>query len=219
MVELTEKNAGRQIYCVITDASGNSVTTDTVTMTKAAEALTITQQPVNWEGRIGETATFTVEAEGEGLSYQWYIKNPSGTKFSKSSITANVYTAALTESNAGRQLYCVVKDGSGNSVTTETVTMTKAAEALTITQQPENWEGRIGETATFTVEAAGEGLSYQWYIKNPGGTKFSRSSIKTNVYTAVLSESNSGRQLYCVITAINGNSITSETVTMTEQQQ
>ena len=55
-------------------------------------ALSITRQPQNYTGPLGSRATFTVGAEGDGLSYQWYVKNRTATKFSKSSITAATYS-------------------------------------------------------------------------------------------------------------------------------
>ncbi len=39
-----------------------------------------------------------------------------------------------------------------------------AVEASLITKQPQPVSVKVGETATFTVEAAGEGLSYQWMV-------------------------------------------------------
>ena len=39
-----------------------------------------------------------------------------------------------------------------------------AVEAPSITKQPQPVSVKVGETATFTVEAAGEGLSYQWMV-------------------------------------------------------
>ena len=54
------------------------------------EALTIIAQPEDYVGPLGSTASFTVEASGSGLTYQWYVKKPTATKFSKSSITGPV---------------------------------------------------------------------------------------------------------------------------------
>ena len=36
-----------------------------------ATVLAITTQPVNYIGSIGDPVSFTVEATGEGLTYQW----------------------------------------------------------------------------------------------------------------------------------------------------
>ncbi|MBR4692615.1 MAG: hypothetical protein IKP17_07640, partial [Oscillospiraceae bacterium] len=212
-VELTEARNGNQIYCVVTDAFGNTARTGTVTMT-IAEPLAITADLADYVGSIGSIASFTVEAFGTGLSYQWYVKKPTATKFSKSSITSDTCAVELTEARIGNQLYCVVTDAFGNTLRTNTVTMT-AAEPLAIISVPGDYTGPVGSTASFTVEAIGEGLSYQWYVKNRTATKFSKSSVTGQTYSVTLSETNSGRQLYCVVTDAFGNAVRTNTVTMT----
>ena len=37
------------------------------------DPITIISQPSDFTGQVGETARFTVAAEGEGLSYQWQL--------------------------------------------------------------------------------------------------------------------------------------------------
>ena len=90
----------------------------------SAEPLAITAELTDYVGPLGSTASFTVEATGTGLSYQWWVKKPSATKFSKSSVTGPVYEVELTEARNGNQVYCVVTDAFGNSVRTNAVTMT-----------------------------------------------------------------------------------------------
>ena len=58
----------------------------------------------------GEKATVSVAAEGVGLTYAWYIKDPGASKFSKSSVTASSYSVNMTEARNGRQAYCVISD-------------------------------------------------------------------------------------------------------------
>jgi hypothetical protein len=207
---LTAANSGRRLYCVITDAYGNTVTTKTVTMS-AADPVSITTQPKNYVGAVGSTATATVVATGEGLTYQWYFANPGAAGFTKSGSKTATYSATLTAANSGRRMYCVITDAYGNTVTTNTVTMTAS---LSITTQPKNYVGAVGSTATATVKATGEGLTYQWYFANPGATSFTKSGSKTATYSATLTASNSGRRMYCVIKDAYGNTVTTKTVTM-----
>ena len=68
----------------------------------------------------------------------------------------------------GRQLYCVVSDNKGYSVTTDIVTLHKATK-LSIIEQPKDAYVPNGQTACATVTAAGDGLTYQWYLKNKNG--------------------------------------------------
>jgi uncharacterized protein (DUF2141 family) len=179
-----------------------------------SESLTIVTQPVDYAGPAGSTASFTVEAAGDGLTYQWWVKSRTATKFSKSSVTNAVYSTTLTAANSGRQLYCVVKDISGNTLRTDTVTMT-VITPLSIVTQPVDYEGPEGSTASFTVEATGDGLTYQWWVKKPTATKFSRSSITGDTYAVELTAVRNGNQVYCVVTDAYGNSLRTDTVTMT----
>ena len=73
----------------------------------------------------GKTATVTVKATGDGLTYQWYYKNASASKFSYTKTFAgNIYTVSKMDSvRNGRQVYCVITDKYGNSVQTNTVTL------------------------------------------------------------------------------------------------
>ncbi|MBR4692131.1 MAG: hypothetical protein IKP17_05185, partial [Oscillospiraceae bacterium] len=150
---------------------------------------------------------------GEGLTYQWYVKKPTATKFSKSSITGPVYEVELTEARNGNQVYCVVTDAFGNTARTNTVTMT-IAEALAVADLTD-YVGPLGSTASFTAEAAGEGLTYQWYVKKPTATKFSKSSITGPVYEVELTEARNGNQIYCVVTDAYGETVRTNTVSMT----
>jgi len=211
---VTATSNGRELYCVVTDKYGNSVQTDTVTMS-ARESLKIVKQPVDCVvDTIGNTATFTVVAEGEGLSYIWWYKNPSSTTFTKSVIKKATYSTPVTATSNGRELYCVVTDKYGNSVQTDTVTMS-ARESLKIVTQPVDCMfNAIGDTATFTVVAEGEGLSFVWWYKNPSSTTFTKSVIKKATYSTPVTATSNGRELYCVVTDKYGNSVQTDTVFM-----
>ena len=209
-VTMEDKVDGRQLYCVVTDRFGNSLTTNTVTLHK--RELIIVEQPQDCYVPVGEKANVTVRASGEGLTYQWYLKNKTSTKFGKSSITRDTYSVTMSDAVDGRQLYCVITDQYGTSVTSETVTL--HMYQLLITTQPQDCYVASGERASITVEASGNGLAYQWYLKNKTSTKFGKSSITKNTYSVTMSDAVDGRQLYCVITDQYGNSVTSNTVTL-----
>lgn len=70
----------------------------------------------------GQAATTKVVADGETLTYQWYIKDPGHAAFKKSTVKSNFYSIYVTKKNTGRQAYCEITDSSGHSVQTETVT-------------------------------------------------------------------------------------------------
>ena len=184
-------------------------------MEKAVE-LKITSQPKSVTVAEGEKAKVTVSAQGDSLTYQWYIANAGSTKFSKSSTTTATYSVEMNESRDGRQVYCVVTDKYGNSVTTDTVTinMEKAVE-LKITSQPVSVTVAEGEKAKVTFTAEGDGLTYEWYYAAAGSTQFLKTASFTgNTYAVDMSTSRDGRQVYCVVTDKYGNSVTTDTVTI-----
>lgn len=174
-------------------------------------AVDIVKQPTDVSVEFGKGFSTTVTATGDGITYQWYLKNKNGTEFTKSSITTADYTTVMNEERNGRQVYCIITDKYGNSVQTDTVTL---FSKVTITEQPQNVQAPIGGSVKTTVTALGEELTYQWYYKNIGMTEFKLSSIKSKTYDCPMTEDRDGRQVYCVITDKYGNSVQTNTVTL-----
>ena len=165
-------------------------------------------------GKEGATVKVTVKAKGEGLKYQWYIKNAGSTKYSKSSITSATYSVKLSASSSDRRLYCVITDAYGNEVRTDTVLVRRQA---TITKESATASyAKKGGTVKATVTAAGDGLKYTWYIKNDGATKYTKSSITKATYTATMSDKVKNRRVYCVVTDKYGKKVQSKTFMLRE---
>ena len=183
-------------------------------MMSTGPKLTITNElPDTVEGALGQTVSVTVEVKGEGLKYQWYFKDANAEEFSKSSTKVDTYEVEMTKARAGRDIYCVVTDKDGRTVTSKTVKLVRvAAEELTIVTQPTDVEGALGQTVAAKVEAKGEGLKYRWYFQDAGADKFSASSITTDTYEVEMTKARAGRSIYCVITDAVGNTVTTDTV-------
>ena len=178
-------------------------------------ALRITRQPTNAEVKMGERFCVEVLAQGEGLTYRWYFKNANAIRFSKSSVTDNTYDDVMTKARMDRQIYCVITDAYGNSVTTDTVTLIAVpGEELAITAQPSDAGAKLGEEFCVTVEAQGDDLQYQWYFRKEGTEKWKRSSVRDNTYNDVMTAARHNREVYCVITDAWGNSVTTEIATI-----
>ena len=140
----------------------------------ALSGLVITRQPVSDDATIGEKATVFVEAEGVGLSYQWYYRDSPTGALRTSTVTKSTYTLTVTEKNAQRELYCVITDAYGKQVTTDVIKLLQPpTEELKIITQPVPDDAVVGEKATVFVVAEGVGLSYQWYYRDsPDGVMF-----------------------------------------------
>ena len=210
--KITAARDGRQYRCIVTDASGSSVTSAAAAIIVKAPALAITQQPQNFEGAVGETATFTVKATGNGLTYQWQYKDVGGS-WANSSFKTATMTCKITAARDGRQYRCIVKDAHNNSVTSAAASIIVKAPALAITQQPQNFVGEVGETATFTVKAVGEGLTYRWQYKDVGGS-WANSSFTTATMSCKLTAARDGRAYRCLVTDVNNNKLYSDAATM-----
>ena len=126
----------------------------------------IVTQPTTQTQAIGGTVTFTVQALGPSLTYQW--------EFNSSFIpgaTNSSYTIANVDfPDQGN--YDVIITNSFGSVVSDTVTIRFSPS---ITQQPTNQTVLPGTNATFNVTAIGDPpLTYQWYFNStnpiPGAT-------------------------------------------------
>jgi hypothetical protein len=88
----------------------------------------ILSEPQDVTIAAGQTALFVVQAAGDGLTYQWYYRNPNttGDKFRKSSTTTDTYSieASASYHNQGFYVYCVVSDMWGHTVETRIASMT-----------------------------------------------------------------------------------------------
>ena len=182
------------------------------------DPIVILRQPVSASAEPGAVAAVSVTAAGEGLTYQWYLKNKGSSKWSKSSIRSDTYAVAMTKARDGRELKCVITDQYGNKVTSETAFIRyRYPEGYTppaITAQPVSASAEPGAIAAVSVTAEGDGLTYQWYIKNKGSSSWSKSSIRSDTYAVAMTKARDGRELKCVITDRFGSSVTSEVVTI-----
>jgi hypothetical protein len=105
---------------------------------------------------VGGSATFSANATGTDLNYQWYRgTTPVGTN----SATLNIPSAQLTD--AGQYSVKVWNSCTPDGVTVVIGNLT-VDEPATISAQPSDVTVCEGESATFSVTAAGKDIVYQW---------------------------------------------------------
>ena len=86
--------------------------------------LEILLQPTDKTVSLGNPVTLSLKASGTKLSYQWYYKKADQTSFSKwRKSTNDSETVTPNASWNGIQLYCVVTDGHGDTVQSNTITV------------------------------------------------------------------------------------------------
>jgi Immunoglobulin I-set domain len=201
---------GAKFDAVVSNSAG-SVTSSAATLTvnPAAVAPTITTQPANQIVIIGQTATFSVVANGTApLSYQWQKNGVA-----MSGATSASYTTPAATSGDNSSMFAVVVSNSAGSVTSSAATLTvnPSVVAPTITTQPANETVTAGQTATFTVAANGtEPLSYQWQ-KN--GVAISGATSTSYTTSATTSTDNSA--VFVVVVSNSAGNATSNGATLT----
>ena len=209
-VKMSSSVHGRQVYCVVKDKYGKTVKTNAVKLSMG-KTLKITKQTTAALAPKGMVAKVSVAASGEGLKYKWYHRNKGAAKYALSSVTKNYYALTMDSKYNGRQVYCVVTDKYGSTVTSKVVTFT-LGKTLKITKQPVSVTAAKGTAAKVSLAVSGDKVTYQWYHKNKGAKKFTLSSVKTNYYAAKMSSSVHGRQVYCVIKDRYGKTVKTNTV-------
>ncbi|MFN8249958.1 MAG: PKD-like domain-containing protein [Ferruginibacter sp.] len=149
----------------LADVNCNSVPADLTgsTLVTVNEPVNITDQPLSQTICSSFPVSFSVNASGTGLTYQWYF---GATALSDNINISGSNTATLTinqASLADAGAYHVVINGLApcSAVVSDDAVLT-VNEDIVISAQPVASIQCNGGTATFTVLATGTDISYQW---------------------------------------------------------
>ena len=209
-------DSGASFDVVITNSAGSITSAQAVlTVTAApptATAPSVTLQPANASVTVGQTATFSVNATGTApLSYQW---QKNGTPISGA--TGATYTTPATVAGDNNAVFLVVITNAVGSVTSNSITLTVAAAAPvatipSISLQPANSSVTVGQTASFSVTAAGTApLTYQW---KKNGAVIAGATAAT--YTTPVTVSADNNAIFVVVVTNAAGSVTSNSATLT----
>ncbi len=166
----------------------------------------IVAQPEDCSVNEGETAVFTISAEGENLSYQWQWSSDGGVTWKNSSSATTGYnTASLqvsaTSTRNGYQYRCAVSSAAG-TVTSNPAILTVACKPI-IKVQPQDAVSMAGEIVTFEITATGGTLGYQWYYRTSSTgswKKCSGTEATTNSLSVETKAYRNGYQYRCKVT-------------------
>lgn len=190
----------------------------------------ITTHPESQRNVVGANVEFNVTATGENLKYQWQykpnIKGGSWTNSTDSGATTNKLKLVANDQN--KYLYrCLISDDTysgdkaimSNAATLyvldgqifEVKYMADIPSAPVIVTQPLSQMLTVGEKATFTVNATGSDLTYQWQYKsslpNAAWTNLTKSDgtgFDTNTFTTTaLTGSQDHYQYRCLVRSNN----------------
>jgi hypothetical protein len=121
----------------------------------------ILEQPENASVLVGESAVFTVTAEGTGpLTYQWQRNGQDIAGANNASLTLE----SLTLDDDGIQFHCIVSNALGSVISNAaTLYVTAPDEPPRILEQPQDVAAMPGASASFSVKVQGmKPLAYQW---------------------------------------------------------
>ena len=177
---------------------------------------TVTTQPADANLAVGDTAKFTVVATGEGLTYRWQYKTPSGswTNSGQTGYKTATLSVPVTAARNGYQYRCRVSNKAGEVFSDAATLTVKTA----ITAQPQSTKLRVGETATFTVAATGAGLTYRWQYRTSSTGAWATCGLtgsKTATLSVPVTAARNGYQYRCVINNANNSKAYSKATTLT----
>ena len=216
-IKADDSKNGKVYRCVITDSHGKTIITDEVSVTIKEPAIKINTQPESYSGVIGSTAKFTVDAEGDGLTYQWQLKKgKSWADLTTGGATTTALSIKVDAAKNGKVYRCLITDENGEQLASDEVTITVTEPSIKINSQPVSYSGVVGSTAKFTVAAEGEGLTYQWQLKKGSSwSNLSSGGATTPTLSIKVDASKNGKVYRCLISGGNNEQITSNEVTIT----
>lgn len=179
----------------------------------AAVVFEIITQPDDFEAQAGDTVSFTVEAEGSDLQYQWQWSRNGTTWYdcTGAGYDTDTFSFEMQERFANRHYRCVVTSDEQTLISeAATVSLIKLNEIIT---QPEDAEAAVGDDVVFYVEATGSDISYQWqYSYNGTSWKDCKGAgYDTDTFGFTMQSKFDDRYYRCVVTA-DGETMISDAV-------
>lgn len=199
---------------VINGTCAPAATSSCVTLT-VNTAVAITAQPINSTACAGLTASFTVAASGTTPAYQWQESTDGGASWNNIS-NGGIYSGAtgttltLTGVSAGMSgyLYRAVVTGAApcGFVNSGSAALTVNTAPAITTQPVANRTLCGGQNTTYSVNANGTNLTYQWQVSTDGGATFTNvanggvySGTTTNTLTITGSTVSMNGYIYHVV--------------------
>ena len=214
--KLTGDWDGWEVKCVIKDKAGNSLDSAIAKITFGGdqkEPIVIKTQPKDVVTEKGETVEFAVEAEGDGLTYQWKYRTGNTGSWKNFASATKPSIQKVTGDWDGWQVKCTIKDKAGNSLDSDIANI-MFKEGLLITKQPEDVETEKGATVEFSVEAEGTGLTYQWQYRTGSTGNWRNFASATSAKIQKVVGNWDGWQVRCLVKDRSGQSMLTRIATI-----
>ncbi len=201
---------GFRYRVIITGTCAPTTVTSNGAILTVVASLTITTQPTDVTACVGGNASFTVAATGSGIVYQWQVSTDGGTTYNNvtnggvysGATSATLNITGLTAGLNGNRYRCVITSPCGNGTSNSALLTVNTLPA--ITAQPQNVNICAGSSATFSVTAAGTGITYQWQESTDGGVTYNNiPGATSSSYTiAVVTLAMNNNRYRCVVSGI-----------------
>ncbi len=185
--------ATRKYRAIVQSGVCGSATSSDATVTVTTSQANITNQPQATSACVGAGASFSVQATGSGITYQWQMKTAAG---SWGNLSNSTPYSGVTTSTLSISAVTLVMDGNLFRCETSSpcILLTNSA-ALTINTAPNTGnpsDATVCSTSntSFTVSATGSGLTYKWQLSTNNGTNWNNISdagVYSGSTTATLS--------------------------------
>ncbi|MBN1982146.1 MAG: immunoglobulin domain-containing protein [Chitinivibrionales bacterium] len=182
-----KEDTGGKFKCVVSNSAGSVESKEAVLTVKSADQPAkpqIVTDPKDVEVTEGAEALFSVVAAGRDLKYQWKKNNTD-----IGGAVEPTYKLIAKKEDNNAKFRCAVTNTAG-MVESKEVSL-KVAEKIdkpTIVKHPTDVEVFKGEQATFSVEATGTNLRYQW--KRNGSDLSSDTATVLTIKAAVKEDNN-----------------------------
>ena len=216
LTNVTSSLNNNRYRVLVSNTCPSTVTSDAATLTANTPAA-ISVQPSDVSVCVGSNATFTVTATGSANTYQWQVSTDAGATFSNisgaTSTTLNL--GAVNSTFNGNRYRLVISSCSPTPLNSSSVILNVSNQA-SISVQPTNTPACTGSSATFSVNATGSSLVYQWQISTDGGVSYSNISgaVSASYTIATVTSSLNNNRYRVLISSSCGSDITSNAGTL-----
>ena len=217
LTNVASSMSGNRYRVTATNGCG-TVTSTPVTLT-VNTVVTVNTQPTDVNICAGLNTSFSISATGTGLGYQWQVSTDDGVTFTDISGATNAtYNINNVPTSLNNNKYrVVITSACSPAGTVSDVVLLTVFSPVTINAAPVNTSVCIDNDATFTVDASGSGLTYQWQISTDNGATFTDiSGATTSSYTFEdATPAIDGTMVRVIVSGVPCGIITTDAVTLT----
>ncbi len=188
--------------CIVSSACSAPITSNAGILT-VNTAPRLINAPQNVSACPGSNHTFSVSATGTAIIYQWQVSNDGGATYSNlgGQTAANLTITNITAAQNNYRYRCIISGTCSPSVITNAAILS-VKKPVEINSQPQQASVCMGRNTSFTVNASGDGIAYQWQVSSNGGSSFTNISGATqSTYNLTAVQMPLNNNLFrCVIT-------------------